>query len=101
VIWVGDYPGSNLPPPTPPTKSPRTSSNFLEKNGVKDVEVEWHEAVSWKAAGPALQSSSHQVANLGTDSGPDAVETGAVDSTKRLGRLVGVSASGPDPGIFG
>ena len=38
----------------------------------------------------------HQVANLGTDSAPlaDVVERGAVDSMKRLDRLIGVSALG-------
>lgn len=46
-------------------------------------------------------TTSHQVANLGTDSAPDAVERGVIDSTKRLGRQMGVSASGLDPGIFG
>jgi hypothetical protein len=43
----------------------------------------------------------HQFANLGIDSAPDVVERGAVDSTKRLGRLIGVSATGLDPEIFG
>jgi hypothetical protein len=38
----------------------------------------------------------HQFANLGTDSAPlaDVVERGAVDSMKRLDRLIGVSALG-------
>jgi len=52
VIWVGVYPGS-----TSANTAHEVSQNILElleKNGVKDVEVEWHEAVSWKAAGPAL-----------------------------------------------
>ena len=52
VIWVGVYPGS-----TSADTVHEVSQNILElleKNGVKDVEVEWHEAVSWKAAGPAL-----------------------------------------------
>ena len=43
----------------------------------------------------------HQFANLGTDSAPDVVERGAVDSTKRLGRLISMSALGLDPGILG
>ena len=37
---------------------------------------------------------------MGPDSAPDAVERGVVDSTKRLGRQMGVSASGRNPGIF-
>ena len=52
VIWVGVYPGS-----TSADTAYKVSQNILdllEKNGVKDVEVEWHEAVSWKAVGPAL-----------------------------------------------
>ena len=51
--------------------------------------------------GVASLQTSHQVANLGTDSAPDAVEQSVVDSTKRLGRLGGVSASRLDPGLFG
>ncbi|KAF5370697.1 hypothetical protein D9758_002097 [Tetrapyrgos nigripes] len=52
VIWVGAYPGS-----TSADTAHEVSQDILkllEKNGVKDVEVEWHEAVSWKAACPAL-----------------------------------------------
>jgi hypothetical protein len=41
----------------------------------------------------------HQVANLGTDSAPDVVERGAIDSTKRLDRLIGVALR-LDPGIL-
>ena len=51
--------------------------------------------------GVANLPNFHQFANLGTDSAPDVVERGAVDSTKRLGRLIGMSATGLDPGIFG
>jgi len=54
VIWVGVCPNST---------SANTARNvshdilgLLEQNGVKGVEVEWHEAVSWKAPGPALLS---------------------------------------------
>ena len=43
----------------------------------------------------------HQLANLGTDSAPDIVERGAVDSMKRLGRIMGEPALGLDPGILG
>jgi hypothetical protein len=52
VIWVGVYPGS-----TSADTAHEVSQNILElleKNGVKGVEVEWHEAVPWKAVGPAL-----------------------------------------------
>jgi len=52
VIWVGVYPDS-----TTADTAHEISQGILEllkENGVKDVEVEWHEAVSWKAAGPAL-----------------------------------------------
>ena len=52
VIWVGVYPGS-----TSADTAHEVSQNILElleKSRVKDVEVEWHEAVSWKAVGPAL-----------------------------------------------
>lgn len=48
VIWIGVHPGS-----TAADTAHEVSQNILElleKNGVKDVEVEWHEAVSWMAA---------------------------------------------------
>ncbi len=52
VIWVGVYPHS-----TSADTAHQVSQSILallEKNGVQDVEVEWHESVLWKAAGPAL-----------------------------------------------
>jgi hypothetical protein len=52
VIWVGVYPGS-----TSTDTAHEVSQKILElleKNGVKNIEVEWHEAVWWKATGPAL-----------------------------------------------
>ncbi|KAI6106624.1 hypothetical protein EDD16DRAFT_1523830 [Pisolithus croceorrhizus] len=48
VIWIGVHPGS-----TAADTAHEVSQNILElleKNGVKDVEVEWHEVVSWMAA---------------------------------------------------
>jgi hypothetical protein len=47
VIWVGVYPGS-----TSADTAHEVSQNILdllEKNGVMGVEIEWHEAVPWKA----------------------------------------------------
>ncbi|KIO32551.1 hypothetical protein M407DRAFT_241424 [Tulasnella calospora MUT 4182] len=52
VIWIGVYPGSTSADTAHEVS--QSILELLEKNGVKDVEVEWHEAVSWKAAGPAL-----------------------------------------------
>ncbi|TFK68839.1 hypothetical protein BDN72DRAFT_768770 [Pluteus cervinus] len=52
VIWIGVPPGS----PSADTAY-EVSQNILEllgKNSIKDVEVEWREAVVQKAAGPAL-----------------------------------------------
>ncbi|KIK29951.1 hypothetical protein PISMIDRAFT_446649 [Pisolithus microcarpus 441] len=48
VIWVGVYPGS-----TSADTAHEVSQNILqllEKNGIKDVEVEWREAVPWMVA---------------------------------------------------
>jgi hypothetical protein len=47
VIWVGVYPGS-----TSADTAHEVSQNILdllEKNGVMGIEIEWHEAVPWKA----------------------------------------------------
>jgi hypothetical protein len=123
VIWVGVYPDSTSAETA--HKVSQDILELLEKNGVKGVEVEWHETapvtrlmstvetesllpvlfVGDEAGGidgvASLLSTFHQVANLGTDSAPDAVERGAMDSTKRLGRLVGMSASWPDPDGIG
>ena len=52
VIWVGVYPHSTSPDTA--YKVSQSILALLEKNGVEDVEVEWHESVLWKAAGPAL-----------------------------------------------
>jgi hypothetical protein len=51
--------------------------------------------------GVAGPPNFHQFTNLGADSAPDLVERGAVDPTKRLGRIVVESAPGLNPGVFG
>ncbi|RDB20097.1 hypothetical protein Hypma_012780 [Hypsizygus marmoreus] len=52
VVWIAVYPGS-----TSADTAHEVSKDILEllkRNGVEDVEVEWHEAVTEKAIGPAL-----------------------------------------------
>ena len=52
VIWVGVQPGS-----TSPNTAHEVSQKILvllQKHEVKDVELEWHESVITKLAGPAL-----------------------------------------------
>ena len=52
VIWIGVHPGS-----TSPDTAHEVSQKILElleKSEVEDVEVEWHESVITRLAGPAL-----------------------------------------------
>jgi len=52
VIWVTVYPGSTSAGTA--HKVSQDILGLLKRNGVEDVEVEWQEAVTWKATGPAL-----------------------------------------------
>ena len=52
MIWVAVYPGSTSADTA--HKVSQDILGLLKQNGVEDVEVEWHEAVTWKATGPPL-----------------------------------------------
>jgi hypothetical protein len=48
----------------------------------------------------SLHGGFHRLVNLGTNSAPDVVERATVNSTNRLGRLIGESTGGLGPGIL-
>ena len=52
------------------------------------------EEAGWVDGRPVNLPSRDQVNNLGTDSFPDTIERGVIDSMKRLDRDMGVSADG-------